>query len=506
MWRFGFQKPQICLSLPVERARDIAGLLQRYSGKADLFEIRLDWLKDWSIADFEFVKEQPILWTFRPARYGGRFQGSEHERLGALLALVKEKSGGWVDLEHDVPSQVLNRFRPYARVLVSFHHADEREPPDYPHVFKLLAEKPHDAVKIALHLPTLDRIIEFLENLNAAPEDLGPGVWVVMGEHASWFRILAPWFGSRWTYATLQSSPLQTAPGQVPIEFLIHIYRFQEMKPDHLLFAVIGHPISHSLSPYLHNLALRELGIFGHYVAIDVDDLDAFWRLAKYLPIRGVSVTRPHKETVRRYVDRLDEHARLIGAVNTITRWEQKTGGFNTDWGGFIRPLKRITGKRHWRPLIIGAGGAARAVAYAFWKEQIPFLITNRTMERAVAIARRFDGRALPWTEIRPEDFDLLVHATPVGMAPHHRTSLNIPPAWMANKTVYDLVYRPYLTRLLMRAKSAGAAMVIPGVEMLVEQAWEQLNLWLNMAPPQEFLLASARAYLEHMDETATLF
>lgn len=506
MWRFGFQTPKICLSFPAKQIQNLPGLLKRYAGKADLYEIRLDWIKEWSVDDFGFVKGRPILWTCRPKRHGGEYRGEEGERLKALLSMAKMYSGSWVDLEHDVPVTTLEQFRPYAQVLLSYHHFREDKPPNYSHVFDLLKEKPHDAVKVAVSLSSMRDIVGFLEALNDHYERLGPGVWVIMGESASWFRILAPWFGSLWTYTTPQLSQSTTGAGQVPIEFMRHIYRYTEMKPDHLLFAVIGHPISHSLSPYLHNLALRELGIYGHYIAIDVDDLDAFWRLTNYLPLRGFSVTSPHKESIRSYIDRLDEHARLIGAVNTVTRWEQKTGGFNTDWGGFLRPLKRITGRSHWMPLIIGAGGAARAVAYAFWKEQLSFLITNRTMDKAETIARRFDGKAISWDAIDPGMFDLLIHATPVGMAPHHRTSLNIPESWLAGKIVYDLVYRPFNTKLLTRAKRAGALMIIPGVEMLVEQAWEQLQLWVNMAPSQDFLMSVAKAYLEQMDETASLF
>ena len=506
MWRFGFKEPRVCLSIPVTRVKDLHRLIRRYENQADLFEVRLDWLQNWRLDDLEFLKDRPVIITFRPVRHGGRYHGPENERLDTLQQVARRGLARWIDIEHDVPASVIEKIRPFCRVLLSYHGFAPNSVNELGPVFELLCEKPRDTVKVAIKPRTFADVIHFLSIADHWGHRCGEAVWVLMGSNYQWFRILAPIFGSAWTYATVQGTSAPTAEGQLSIEELLQVYNFRDLKPDHILFGIIGHPVGHSLSPFLHNLAFRELGIRGHYVAFDVDDLSAFWELAEYLPIRGLSITIPHKEAILKYVDRLDEHARRIGAANTIVRWENKNGGFNTDWSGFWRPLLRLSGRRTFHPLIIGAGGAARAVAYSFWSNRIPFLITNRTMDKAVALARRFGGRAVQWEDIQPNEFDLLINATPVGMFPHHRTRLPIPDEWFENTIVYDLVYRPMTTRLLARARLAGAHMTINGLYMFVEQAWEQLKIWVNAAPPQDFLMATARAFLEKYDSTASLF
>lgn len=506
MWHFGFKPPQICLSIPAHKPKDIYRVIRRYEKKADLFEVRLDWLRDWKIDDLGFLRDRPVLLTFRPERHGGHYRGSDTERFEVLFELAKKGLAQWVDLEHDTPLHVIEKFQPFVRILLSYHGYSSKSIQMLEPVFELLCEKPRDAIKVAVEPETFADVIVFLNKADHWASRCGDAVWVLMGEAYTWFRILSPIFGSLWTYASPDGTHTTTGKGQITLEELVQVYNFRDIQPDHILFGIVGHPISHSLSPYIHNLAFRELGIRGHYVAFDVDDLDAFWHLARYLPIRGLSVTIPHKEHVIHYVDRLDEHARRIGAANTLIRWENKTGAFNTDWSGFWRPLVRLTGRRSFRPLIIGAGGAARAVAYAFWSNRIPFLITNRTMERARAIARRFNGKAVEWNQIQPEQFDLLINATPVGMFPNHKECLPVPDDWLENHIVYDLVYRPLKTRLLMRARLVGAELTLDGLHMLVEQAWEQLKLWVNAAPPQDFLMATARAFIEKFDSTSSLF
>ncbi len=504
-WHFRFATPRICLSLPARSVRELQRLVHAYEGRVDLLEVRLDWLRDWTVEDLEFLRDRPVLWTFRPIRQGGEFAGTDSERIEVLRQLGRRRLGQWVDIEFDVWPPLITELRSYFKVLLSYHQYDGHWPP-WPGLRDLFRVKPHDAVKIALRLDRWADIVRFLDIVEACQAEGLDGVWVVMGPRGTWLRILMPWFGGLWTYASPGGTVQTTAEGQVAVEELWHVYRYPEMAPDHRIYGILGDPVAHSVSPYIHNRLFQEAGLAAHYVPFAVDDLAVFWPLVRFLPVGGLSVTIPHKIDVLRYLDDVDEAARAIGAVNTVVHREDPWVGSNTDWVGFWRPLVRRFGARPWRALIVGAGGAAHAVAYALRRAGCPFWVTNRTYEKAEALARRFGGTAVPWDAVDPTVFDLLVHTTPLGMAPHTDQMPPIPDAWLAGKVVYDLVYNPPETRLLRRARAVGARAVLSGLPMLAEQAAEQFRLWTLQTVRPDDVAALAQTHLERQSEMFNMF
>lgn len=266
---------------------------------------------------------------------------------------------------------------------------------------------------------------------------------------------------------------------------------------DFYKLALIGDPVAHSLSPRMHNAALRALGLPGDYHALAVPPeqlIDTIRRLSAR-GYRGFNVTIPHKQAILPLVHELSAAARAIGAVNAVVIDGGKLTGHNTDAPGFMSGLTQAcfnaAGKR---ALVLGAGGGARAVVFALTQAGARVSVWNRTPERAHTLAQDFHAApVLPAAKLRLGDYDLLVNATSVGMAPHDEQSpfaLNDPA--LSLPCVYDLVYNPRETRLLREARARGAQ-TIGGIEMLLQQGAEAFRLWTGLDAP----LAAMRAALD---------
>jgi len=254
---------------------------------------------------------------------------------------------------------------------------------------------------------------------------------------------------------------------------------------------LIGHPIGHSLSPVIHGAAYRALDMDWHYGAMDVleADLDAVLEGVDGDRVVGLNVTIPHKQAVHQRVDELTETARAVGAVNTVYRSDGRLVGDNTDVAGFLAPLRELA-DQDWSTrtaLILGAGGAARAVAYA--------LTIELGLSNVIVTARReAAARAIPnvdvgdWNERQQaaERVDLIVNTTPVGMYPSVDASpLPESTAFSATQIVYDLIYAPQETLLMRDAASAGST-VIGGMPMLIGQAAAAFRIWTGQDMPIE--------------------
>lgn len=252
---------------------------------------------------------------------------------------------------------------------------------------------------------------------------------------------------------------------------------------DSLIFALFGNPVHQSLSPRMHNQALRILGIDGHYIPVLVNDLAGAVAAIRSLNIRGVSVTIPFKEAILPLLDEIDDDARAIGSVNTIVNNGKKLTGFNTDWKGVEAALTKkmqISGKTF---VLIGAGGTTRAAVYAVKKNGGDAVVVSRSRVKGEMLAAEFDSPWMPLAESSEMKGDCLINTTPLGMTPEIEEMPVPEKAVQQFKYVMDAVYNPPETRLLRKAKEAGAV-AISGVEMFVAQGGEQLRLWTSKEPP----------------------
>jgi shikimate dehydrogenase len=262
-------------------------------------------------------------------------------------------------------------------------------------------------------------------------------------------------------------------------------------------YCIIGDPIEHSLSPAMHNAAFNFLKLESSYIAYRVTylELEASICSLKEVGLAGFNVTIPHKTRILKYIDVLDRVATQAGAVNTVKNIDSELYGYNTDVGGFLRPLmKRGINLNGLNILLLGAGGAARAVVVALSSkaENLKISIINRNIDRAKELAKigntlgaKCESFSLDDVLLLSNRADVIVNALPLGM--HDEKSIidahNIP----TESIVYDIVYKPVLTDLLKNAKQAGAT-VVYGYEMLLEQGAESFRIWTGIPAPLEVM------------------
>jgi len=307
--------------------------------------------------------------------------------------------------------------------------------------------------------------------------------WVVavpMGEVGLPGRILALRAGSALVYAPMAAA---TAPGQVGLHELKKLYRAHELTQKTRLYGVIGNPIGHSLSPLLHNtgyIAAKKDAVFLPFL---VERLGEFLKVMRQFGVAGFSVTLPHKEKIFRYLDECEPLAEEIGAVNTVTvRHDDKLEGSNTDYVGVLRALEGKLQLRGSRILILGAGGAARAAAFAVAKAGAEVLVCARREKAAKELAWAVRGGVVRRAALKKQKFDAILNATPVGMHPHEGSS-PLEATELNCSLVMDLIYRPLQTKLLRMAAARGIK-TVSGVEMFLAQGIAQWELWMGSRAP----------------------
>jgi len=257
---------------------------------------------------------------------------------------------------------------------------------------------------------------------------------------------------------------------------------------------IIGDPVGHSLSPAMHNKAYEALGIDDEFVyvasRVKIEDVKDVVKAAAAMGIRGLTCTIPHKVEVMKYLDKkyIDPVALRIGAVNTIVNDNGILKGYNTDWLGVLMPLEKVIDLKGKSVAILGAGGAARAMAYAMSSSGAFFTVFNRTLEKAVDLSRDFGGLARSYKDIAEvKDMDIILNATPLGMHPYENET-PLPKQYITKKQiVFDAIYSPFETRLLREAKEQGAK-VIHGVEMLLYQGAAQFELYTGRKAPESVM------------------
>jgi shikimate dehydrogenase len=257
------------------------------------------------------------------------------------------------------------------------------------------------------------------------------------------------------------------------------------------LYGIIGNPVSHSLSPVMHNAAFAELGENSVYLPFPVLDLEAGMQGLKAIGVKGVSVTIPYKEAVIPLLDAIEDVARQIGAVNTVVikdvGGKKHLCGSNTDWLGACRALSEKVRLRGARVVLLGAGGSARAIGFGLLQQGAQVVLSSRTESRGRALATDLGCFWCPLTDTDTLHGDALINATSVGMQPESDAS-PVPAAILSRfQVVMDIVYAPLATRLLMEAKAAGCQ-VINGLEMLLYQGVAQFELWTGKPAPVELM------------------
>ncbi|KAL7090368.1 hypothetical protein ACP275_12G036200 [Erythranthe tilingii] len=498
----------ICAPLMADTVDQVVNLMHKSKATgADIVEIRLDHLKSFDPhSDIQkLIKECPLptLFTYRPIWEGGQYDGDENTRFNALQLCMK-LGADHIDIElkaaHEF-NKFLNGGKPEkCKVIVSSHNYDST--PSSEELGNLVARiqaAGADIVKFATTAVDITDVARVFQITVHCQSFQVPIIAMVMGERGLMSRILCPKFGGYLTFGTLEAGKV-SAPGQPTIEQLLNLYNFRLIDSDTKVFGIIGKPVSQSKSPKLYNRAFREDGFNGVFLHLLVDDLPKFFDTYSSPDFSGFSCTIPHKEVALSRCDEVDPVAKSIGAVNCVIRRpnDGKLFGCNTDYIGAISaiedglrengasgPVSPLAGKLF---VVIGAGGAGKALAYGAKEKGARVVIANRTYERAKELAEIIGGQALSLADLEsfhPESGMILANTTSIGMQPKIEETPVPKEALKHYELVFDAVYTPKITRLLGEAQEVGAK-IVTGVEMFIGQAYEQYERFTGLPAPKQ--------------------
>lgn len=480
--------PKICIALGFSTLDQLLAHARQEADAGETFlEFRLDYLPDPQqgvCAIRTFLQAYPhctILATCRRHQNHGRFNGSIEEQIRLLEAAI-DAGARAVDVEIESAENAgprLEALRGRAWLVVSYHNFGGT--PSLEAVLRRMLRVPADAYKLVstARKPSDNHRVLAL----AKQHPRHSLILLAMGETGFPTRVLSTAMGGLFTYAAPTAAE-GTAAGQVSAKMLRNVYRVEKFSKTAKIYGVIADPVRHSISPAVHNRAFQARRVDSVYLPFLVQpaQLKDFFLLAEKLPIAGFSVTIPHKQKVLRYLDFVDSLARRIGAVNTVWRKGGKWRGCNTDVDGVLGPLSKKIRLAKARVLVVGNGGAARSAAFALSDAGARVAITGRNPDRVRALAKACNAEPLLRDQLQAHYFDVIIHATPLGMFPHANECFfadRIP-----GDVVLDMVYNPLETLLLKRAAEQGKT-VINGLQMFLEQAARQFETWTGESAPR---------------------
>jgi 3-dehydroquinate dehydratase/shikimate dehydrogenase len=468
----------LCVTLTAPTMAELRRKRDDLTG-ADVVELRLDSVSDPNVAGALAGRRLPVIITCRPAWEGGHFTGSEEERR-RLLAEALALGAEYVDIEWRARFDDLVS-RDGRRIVLSAHDFDG-VPPDLAARAQAMRGAGAAVVKIAAQTRRLTDCVPLLD-LGAQWGRAGGLVLIGMGETGLATRVLAARFGSMWTYAGDQHQV-----GQIAMDSLVDDYRFRALTEATGVYGLLGRPVSHSVSPAMHNAAFAATHQDAVYLPLPAASDEDFVGFARAIGLKGASITIPYKVAMFRHMDEVDSVARRIAAVNTLHVVDDRWIGGNTDAAGFLGPLQQRR-LQDVRASVLGAGGAARGVAVALASAGARVTVHARNRDRAAEVAFLAAGAVGSWPPA-PGSWDLLVNCTPIGMHPHVNDT-PVPAEDLTGTLVYDLIYNPRTTRLLREAQQAGCT-TIGGLDMLVGQAEEQFHWWTGARAARGIMHAAA--------------
>jgi len=497
------------------------------SAGADMIELRLDYLSDHDDASIrrlmaaagEFPGE--VIATCRLAEEGGRCEGNETRRI-ALMERVALGGVDYLDFEYEAwrrSAEVQKRIgrackgnndqgqaRPH---LILSKHDFERTPADLGKLFEDLAREPCHVVKLAAHAERITDALAMLDALRGSAARR-PTIALSMGETGILTRVLAKKFGALLTFASLASGK-ESAPGQLTIDEMRSLYRWDKLNPQTRVYGVIGCPVAHSMSPAILNGAFTAVEYDGVYLPMRVEPDYAEFKAfvdgcisRPWLGLRGCSVTIPHKQNLLRFVEQrggeIEPLARRIGAANTLCvdpgRREDgsdtRVSAYNTDYRGAMDALcagmdTSEAGLSGAAVAVLGAGGVSRAIVAGLCDAGCRVTIYNRTAEKARRLAEEFGAAARPWERRKGLETDVIINCTSIGMWPKTDDTPLPDIRLNARTVVFDTVYNPIETRLLRSARACGCR-TIDGVAMFVNQAAAQFARWTGRRAPADVM------------------
>ena len=480
---------RICVTLTEP---DTEGALRRMAERADvadLFEVRADLMTSVDLKALREGAPRPLVLTCRAASQGGQMPDGDPARRETLVAGL-DLGFDYVDVEAELLSSTV-KAHAVGRRLVLSHHDLTGTPGDLEGRYQRMCEAGPEVVKISVTPRTfadVGRVLALCEWVRE--RGTVPLIAIAMGRLGTPTRLLAGRYDAPWMYSASVTGR-EAAPGQLGVDAMARLYRVREVSRKTLVYGLLGTDVSRSLSPALHNRAFAELGMDAIFVPISADDLDAFWNALPLLDLSGFSVTSPYKGDVVPRLSSVDEAARRMASVNTVVRNGNGWTGASTDGAGVVEPLAERTAIADKRVVILGAGGAARAAVTALVAEGARVTMLARDVTRAAEAAALSGCESGPLSLLPDLEWDVLIHATPVGQAPNEGESLVPSSLLRPGRIVFEMIYAPRETRLLREARAAGCV-TIEGLEMLAAQGVGQFEIWTGREAPREAMWTAA--------------
>ena len=491
---------------------------------ADMLELRADYFECLSadlvkklIAEIKSSggKPLPVIVTCRDKQQGGMLDYPQRLRVGVLAAAL-EAGAEFVDFEYDnfLSAENQERIRlalsrsSKGRLILSAHNFEKK----FDNIGKLsrniLSICPGTIPKLVY---TANHINDCFEAFDLLHRTGGERIVFCMGAAGLISRIIAKKLNSLVTFASIDNKSA-TAPGQLTIEQLKRLYRYDQINADTELFGVIADPVGHSLSPAIHNACFAEARMNRLYLPLWVEggqqEFGSFLNqalLRKWLNFGGFSVTIPHKQHAMAYVRKNQGSVELlaeeIGAVNTLLiRPNGKLAAYNTDYAGALDAVTAGMGiaradLRGLRVAVVGAGGVARAIVAGLSDAEAEIKIYNRTIQKAEKLAAEFNCDYAPLDDLKDVDADLLINCTSIGMHPNVDATPVPKESLKKTMAVFDTVYNPARTLLLKEARKKRAK-TIDGISMFVNQAMAQFRLFTGQDGDPELMRKTICDYL----------
>ena len=476
----------ICLTLSGPTILDNLKALNDNKDCVDICELRLDLLSPSEVckaADFPSMVDIPVILTLRRVSDGGTCTLQEKARRSLLIETMKNGGFSYVDIEDDVKkSDVEEAAHSLGMKVIRSYHDFEGVPADIFSRVHSLASR-GDVAKIAVtphstaDVMTLFRINEELKSV--------PKIIIGMGEWGVATRILYKKMGSILTFG---SNGKAVAPGMISARELKYLYRADKLNENTGIYGIVGNPVMHSLSPQIHNPGFQRINYNAVYVPFLSDSIRSFLTLAEMLRMRGFSVTVPFKVDVVKYLGNITREVKQIGSCNTVVRVPNMWKGTNTDYYGFIHPIeKEIDDGKIKSALVIGAGGAAKAIVWALKMRNVRVMIVNRTKSKADELARLYGVGSDSLDNISRYEgkVDLVVQATNMGLHPYEDVNPASSFHFSGKEIAYDIVYKPKYTKFLLAAEKAGCALKF-GWDMLMEQGKLQFESFTGYHYPKD--------------------
>jgi len=482
--------------------KEATTLLEKALEKGELAEIRIDLIKDLDLSEInnKFDKKRIIV-TNRKKDEGGLFEGSESERISPLIDALKI-GFGFIDIESssiDSLHNLISKRREYnskTNIIISYHNFEET-PQNLKEILLQMENQGHDIVKIVAYAKDISDNLRIKDLVSSRSSQNKKIISFLMGEKGEISRILCNSWGSYTSYAPLRGVG-KTALGQIPIEDLNDVYRSGSINNTFDIYGLIGNPVKESIGYYVHNKLFSYYNMDAVYLNFLVDDLDRFMSSFKG-QFKGLCVTMPFKERIVPFLNKIDTMAQKIGAINTIKKNNEGLFGTNTDWIGAVYSIEKLTSINNKKVLILGAGGAGKAIAFGIANRQGEVIISNRDEKKALELSKNLGAETVLWEDRNDVEFDILVNATKIGMTPEEN---NCPmedsffTKDLSGITVFDAVYSPLETRLLTRSREQGAK-IANGLDMYIGQAMVQFELWTGIKPSSEKMEKFSKEALE---------